>query len=566
MKKYWKPLLLLIVLLSAILLFRIDRADVTGDSATYLYRSVGYIDYMSSTLQTTPLQWLSEIPWWVRIGFHDAPALYFGSHHLVMQVFGASPIPGRILHALLGVIIGVLLWLYTLRRSNQTTAWLAIAVFVALTPLITIHRSNLLESFMIIWLVAGLFSFFRAVQSDTKKYWYLTALFFGLALLTKYTAIFVIAGPMLWLLLHPKKFLNKHVVASMALLIILLLPIIVYNVMMYKTIGHPDLQFSSFLNFDTSAEWPVIQRTLSDKTGGNFFASMWKILTTAHTLVLPTITALLLTILGFFMYFTYKKSTVVHSTLLFSLALAIIGTKYTGISFRFLTPAFAMMAMITAVTLIDIYKLKIKFKRELVALLIIICASGWVMTAQTNYAYAQPQGIWENPAREQNNGYQELDAHFRNFYKNKYPNRSLNIWGYRNESIALAQEFMRVVDGSDDNEDPFDGMLIYDGRMSWFQRLWYYQRWNLYNAYTHVTTYEFQKLINENPTIFDSFTSYSFVIAHEPDIGEVGEDAPVYEDLAQSLVERFTEQGATTKTIYTPDGRAAFTIYGEMAK
>ncbi len=556
-------LLLVIIILGFIFFYRLGRADVVGDNATYLYRAWGYVDYMSSTQQTTGLQWFSEVPWWGRISFHDAPPLYFAVHHLILNATDANVVASRTLHAVFGIIIGLMLWLFVYKKTSTKTAWLSIAIFTGLTPLITIQRTNLLESFMLVWLALGLFSFFKA--QTNSKYWYLVGLFFGLAMLTKYTAIFVILGPLVWILFNLKLLKNKHLWLSAGLFVLLISPIIIYNVAMYKTIGHPDLQFSSFLNFDTSAEWPVIQRTLSDKTSGNLLLSLWQIISESGQMIFQTVSGLMILILGSFIYFTFKKRSVVHVTLLLSLIFSFFGAKLTGISFRFLTPMFLILAIISAQIIIDFYNLEIKNiqKKILGTLVIILCAGGWIMTAQTNYAFAEPQGLWENSAREPNNGFQELDKHFRSFYSKKYPTHSINIWGFMNKEVALSKEFLRVVkEGQGDT--PYNGMLIYDGRVPWFNMLWYFKRWNIYYGYTHVTANEYFKLMDENSEIFDSFDSYSYIqtLKH---FYPIPNEKNTYDNYANGFVEEFTNQGAISKTIKTPDEREVFRIFGEMS-
>jgi len=57
--------IILILLLASVLLFvNLGKADMEGDQAHYAFRSVGYMDYLGSETQTTPLQWFDKIPWW----------------------------------------------------------------------------------------------------------------------------------------------------------------------------------------------------------------------------------------------------------------------------------------------------------------------------------------------------------------------------------------------------------------------------------------------------------------------------------------------------------------------
>ena len=119
-----------IVLLATLLRFiNLGAQDMVGDDATYAFRSVGYFDHMVSQLQTTPLQWFEEAPWWVKLSFHDHPPLIFLIHFLFFKVSGSmSTVVARLPDALMGIasvwlvfLIGKRLWS---RRVGEIAAFL----------------------------------------------------------------------------------------------------------------------------------------------------------------------------------------------------------------------------------------------------------------------------------------------------------------------------------------------------------------------------------------------------------------------------------------------------------
>src|SRR3990167_4817079 len=166
-------------LLAAFLIFfRLGRFDLRTDDVLYSLRSIGYIDFLDSNLQTSPFTWFEKNPWWSRLSFHDAPPLVF---------------------------------------------------------------------------------FIQGLENDKFFLWF--GVFAGLALLSKYTAIFVLIAALAYLFFENKKLLfNKNLIIGLILTIFIFSPVIIYNLMMFSARGHFDLQFSILFGQDISQDWPIISR------------------------------------------------------------------------------------------------------------------------------------------------------------------------------------------------------------------------------------------------------------------------------------------------------------------
>src|SRR3989338_6676715 len=101
MTKTQKLLFVAILAIGAgFIFFRLTRADMLGDDATYALRSIGYFDYLASAEQTTPVQWFGYRPWWSFLSFHDHPPLYFLIHYTAFKLFGVSALAARVPTAL----------------------------------------------------------------------------------------------------------------------------------------------------------------------------------------------------------------------------------------------------------------------------------------------------------------------------------------------------------------------------------------------------------------------------------------------------------------------------------
>lgn len=559
--KIYFILLVVASLCAFLFLFRISRADIDGDSATYLYRSWGYIDYLSSKNQTTPLQWFATVPWWVHLGFHDAPPLFFLFHQGIMYLTEGSAVAVRMVHAIFGALISTLLFFFAYRRAGLLAGIGTLSLTFAITPFIAIHRSALLESFLLIWLALGIASFIRAQYRP--QYWYLAAFFFAAAMLTKYTAIFVLIGPLVWIAMHPRLLRQRQVWMSLLLFLVLTSPILIYNIAMYRTVGHPDLQFSSLLGLDTSAHWPGIQRALGGNTG-NAIASAF---TSIRETLFPSVWPLLLGVVLMLTWYTWRKKDAMHVVVLGSLIGSFLGGVVLGGASRYLAPFFLMAVIAGACVMTDLYSLLRNRAYGVLALLgiALLGSGGWIMSTKTSYALQEPSGVWANPLYEPNRGYEELDAFLRNYYADRFPAKTLNVWGLYTPDTALRTEFERVQ--KPQGTQSSSTLVLFDARTTWFSRLWYSERWNLYRVFTHVNIREYALIALADPEFFNSLGSISLIISQHPYAPELTDaEREALELVTERLIHIFKDSHAPEKIIYSKDGAPAFTIYGTLAQ
>lgn len=550
-------LILVILLLSSAFFFRLGRADVQGDSATYLFRSLGYVDYMSSKVQTTPLQWSAQLPWWIRIGFHDAPVFSFITNYITLNASQYSVTAARAIPAAYGVTIGVLLWWFVKKRTTDRAGIIFLAIFLSLTPLITIHRTNILESHMLVWLAIGLISFFLTEQHH--RYWYLSAVFFGFALLTKYTAAFVLLGPLLYLATQPVLFKNKHVQRSMVLFLIIILPIFIYNIMMYRAVGHPDLQFSILLNSDMKDHWDIITRQISDASVRRDFTPLTRLL--FPTVIIVVIASIINTIYG-----AWKKHDITHITVAGSILGSLIGIIILGADFRFAVGLILCCAFATALMLIDLNKtdaLK-KYEQKIFWFIAVCVFGGVIATATINYSYREPRGLMKLSGRETNLGWNQLDRVLTAYLNPRTPQVVINAWGFYAEGYALRQEFARIQ--QPEGVIPYRGYILYDSRTPWFHGLWYFERWNFYRRFAVVSIQDYVGGLEKHPHAYKEAgfvdREVSVIIALNPTNTANEKLNALISDIERTLIEAKTP----SKIINDPSGTPQFKLYGPLAQ
>ncbi|MDP3727415.1 MAG: glycosyltransferase family 39 protein, partial [bacterium] len=218
--------------------------DMAVDDALYSLRSIGYVDYVAATnRQTTPVIWFSELQWWQRLSFHDGPPLGFLVQWLSFQIGGDNLLAARLPFVAAGVASIAAVFLLGRLIGG---AWVGIASVGAMAVMnyaVWFSRIGNLDGFLVPWITLSIYFFLKAKERPANYVWWGACVGAGLA--TKYTFLFL--GPPFAVMLavwHRGAFRQRWFWAGCAVLLLLVSPIIVYNVMMWQARGHPDAALS----------------------------------------------------------------------------------------------------------------------------------------------------------------------------------------------------------------------------------------------------------------------------------------------------------------------------------
>src|SRR5436305_1401110 len=85
LKARWWLLAGILIIASALRLWRVATFDIIHDDALYSFRSLGWFDFIGGG-QTTPVNWFTNIPNWSHLSFHDGPPLVFWIKHLFFSI------------------------------------------------------------------------------------------------------------------------------------------------------------------------------------------------------------------------------------------------------------------------------------------------------------------------------------------------------------------------------------------------------------------------------------------------------------------------------------------------
>ncbi|MBI4193061.1 MAG: glycosyltransferase family 39 protein, partial [Candidatus Colwellbacteria bacterium] len=230
-------------------IWNLGGAELTFDEGLYNFRSIGYLDYLESAAQPTPVQWFGNkpLPWWTALSFHDHPPLFFLTQRIFFTLLGGSLFTARIPSALSGIAAIILMFFIVRRLLKSGLAGLIAAALMSVNfAHIFISRLAMMESVLVTLVLWNILSFLRFMEHPRR--WIAFGATFGLVLLTKYVGVFLIPVYIVVIAAtQPALFKNWRVYAAGALAMALFMPVIIYNVMLYKNFGHFDLQFSYVL-------------------------------------------------------------------------------------------------------------------------------------------------------------------------------------------------------------------------------------------------------------------------------------------------------------------------------
>src|SRR3989338_221780 len=201
MKRYLTSRNLLLAILAIAIFLRfwgVWNQDLFGDEAVDAFRAIGYVDYLGTSFQTTPMEWYKNqaLPWWAKFSFHDLPPLGIIVMNLFFQILGNSLLIARLPAIISGILSVYLLYLIVKKLFKDETLALFSALFFAInSALVWIFRLSMLEPILLFFILLNIYFFFRFLENRSKTTnnnpnlqinWILFGGTLGLVALTKY--------------------------------------------------------------------------------------------------------------------------------------------------------------------------------------------------------------------------------------------------------------------------------------------------------------------------------------------------------------------------------------------
>ncbi len=467
-KKYLIWAVLLIAFLIRVI--NIGAFDMTTDGAHYGFRALGWFDYLGSSTQTTPIQWFGNIPWWANLSFHDAPPLFFLIQKIFFTFFGSSTAVLRLPGLLSGILITWIIYYLVKKRKDENTALIAAFIFAISSAAVWVALGEYIESVEMVFIVASVYTLSQYLENFKSKWLYLFSLFLGLSLLSKYTAIFLIPAALAAIFIRNKGIFSKQwksFLVSIGIVLIVLLPVIIYNTEVFRTRGHFDAALSSMVGMHPK-DFELIASRSSNLSSSHFFdniTSVWSSLMNTNSIFL------ILLFLASFVYIIYKmikkKSSDLELIVFTNIFFMILMFCFSGGAERYLVIISPFVAIAVAIFAVEIYELLKKKGTLPTAWIILVCifiAGEMFYSINTNLLEV-PFGesfYFYSPVRFYDTGMDQVEDFLQTTFS---PLPAI-------KRPANLQEIGGNISGQ--------SIVFYDDRIDWFRYMWYFAKYQFY--------------------------------------------------------------------------------------
>lgn len=497
MSKNQRRLLIFILIIAAALRVGwLSRGDTVNDEVFMSFRGLGLMDFDEADAQTTPWEWLDpHIPFWAKISFHDHPLLVPLVQKTSMAIFGENNFGFRLPSALLGVASVYLVFLLG-RILFSVNAGLFSAVLLAVTlNNVYISRVGMQEAYVIFFLLLASYLFLKSLKEDKYLLW--TGAIVGLGGLAKYNTLILVPIFLTYLLFFKREyFFNKKLWLGTLAGIFIFSPVIIYNLMLYKSVGHFDFQFSYIFG-----QHPEVWKVEPGKETGSLLDRI-KIFP-SRLIATNSWLFLALAVLSLFSALKNRYLLLVISYLLILLLLI-------GPSYRFLTmlTPFLTLGIGAFIDKLNLGSLK---NYLLGAILLFEIFYSW--NNQIAYYPIGPMPWLASKVRYENYnwGYNQLGSYLENELKGKIPALTFDLQYKFLEKLrdnAIAQ-------GLADGLEPYPALLVYDGNFDKAAKLWVLDRLHIYHAWPIISLKTATDYLKENgPDFFEKtgFRNYYFIL------------------------------------------------------
>ncbi len=461
-----------IALVGLVLYFwNLTGGDMLSDNALNSFRALGWLDYLGG-VQTTPIQWFGATPWWGNLSFHDAPPLVFALQHFFFSVFGPTVFAAKIPFALAGFALIFALY-FTFKQFKSEGSALLASLLIAVSSFgIWASRAGYLEGIEVLFIALGFLFFLKYQKSGAQKHLLWWGVFAGLALLSKYTALFILPAAGAYLLLWRRDLFRKRAFwLALLCLLAVLSPLIIYNEQVYQARGHFDAALSAMVGMHSEDFGQLAERGITLRLGGNL-KDIFKVL--SDTASAPLFAVMVISLLYLCIKVARKKGDPLERFLLLNIFFLLAMFSVGGAALRFLSLIVPFFTASAAIFLFDTAQF-LKQKHVVAGFAMwgiigVVIAWEAVYAANTHFSNkALTASTWFSSAslRLENKGFNQLDAYLNEKVFPELP------------PLKRPATFDAV--GSIDVSDVSNGtMVFFDEAVHWFAYSWYLQKYIYY--------------------------------------------------------------------------------------
>ncbi|MBI5139934.1 MAG: glycosyltransferase family 39 protein [Candidatus Vogelbacteria bacterium] len=562
-KKYAGYILLVILVLAGFLrLYGLNRGDAISDEVLLAFRAIKMLDFDEGDFQTTPLEWFDKsdggIPWWTGLSFHDHPPIVFLIQHVFMRIFGENSVAFRLPSVLFGLGSVFLIYLLGTLLFSVEAGLLSALLLSTTVNHVYVSRIGLQESYVIFFILLSLYYFFRSDKND--KYFLHSGLALGFGLLTKYTVGIVIPIILTYTLIWQRGYLkNRRFWLGGLWAIVTFSPVIIYNIEMYRAVGHFDFQISAMMG-DRPAKWPV----QPGKEIGSMTDRLMVYLPNLFATNSPIFILLLALSVVFFIYRFFFKVEPSRNTgysgggmrfFLVSFGWVAILMLFIGPQFRFLTMLTPFIALAIGLSLYNAYGYLLghsvsKFLKFSIVIVFSVLLGFEIFYSWNSQIALYPVGgmntFWSRLRFENYNwGYNELGKFLDEELEGKVPALTFDL---KYDFLSRIRD-EAVTGAIDSGAEPYPALIVWGGNFDKAGKLWTLDRLHIFHGWPIMSVSTYFSMLEERGADFfkrGGFTKSYFIF--------INNKVPDGNDRALS-------NGAEGVTIRNSNGDDVFYIY-----
>ncbi|MBN1778956.1 MAG: glycosyltransferase family 39 protein [Candidatus Buchananbacteria bacterium] len=446
--------------------------DLLTDDSLYSFRALGYFDYLAAGGQTTPIQWFGHIPWWANLSFHDAPPLVFIIQKIFFLIFGDNTLAARLPFFFAGLVsVAIMYFIFLELFKKKWPSFLGATFFSFLASNIWVSQVGYLEGFAIVFISLSLLFFIKFINSDKNSWLMWCGAAIGLALITKYTTLFLIPTYLFYLVFFKREiFKQSRFYLSILISFIVFLPVGFYNLMVYQTRGHFDAAISSMVGMHPQDFSTISGRSISINYWSNFSA-IFK--TLASLVSWPIMALFVLSLIYAVWCLTSRRNTNYFFLFFIGLIFLILEFIFIGASNRFLPIFNSFLVGIICLAFFDCWSLFASHKiKSFILLTLVGLMLGWELFYGINFL-AQG-GINKNRffysvgLSEKSLGFNRLTDYF-----------DKNILT-EDDRLVRPKKLSDVSDRAGEYIKEKRTIFLVDGSISWFAYMWYELKYPIY--------------------------------------------------------------------------------------
>lgn len=556
-----RHIIVLISVLAVLLrLVQVYDHDSYTDEAVLAFRAIGMIDYDAAPQQTTPWQWLKEVPWWAHLSFHDHPIFFFLLQNVSMRLVGENLLGARLPAVLAGIASVYMAYLLGAAYWRPRAGIIAAAFLAVHSYHVWVSRLGLQDGVVVLELLIFLYALTRVPRDP--RWWYGAWALFGIGIITKYTTlIFAPIGILFILLFRRQWYKDRAWWRGLLLFIVLTSPTWLYNIMLYATRGHFDFQLSAAFHQDVP-EWTVrLGRTLVGDLKTRFtyfFAALHQGGTLSFLLL--TITAVWYAVVKLITARDKKNFDRPLFFLLGSMFFLYGWFFVIGSTYRFVVMIVPLFVLLAA-WMIDQVLSHINYPR---AFGVLFLAFFVFETAYTINSYLLPRRLGVK-----NITYAEISDETQNFGFNQVGAYLEKLLDGRMTFFAGQPEYQFLADVQNERLEralqrgarPEPLMIIFDKNLNFLASLWYFQRYLVYDAWPVLSDRSFLDITGDE---FEEFYRRQGVrrfvyiaAANEKVLRRPGERS----DTGLRLKRYLDERGVQPKKVSDASGETTLYLY-----